>query len=474
MPGYSNRHPYKGAASATKVREPSRRSSVGLFALCQLRRQLGFLDKLVVFMPGAGIPPVFFVSYARADTDYQPYRNDMQRFIDDLSAKVAVKMGIPRVGVCFFDESSIETGTIWRSELADALKTTRVGVTLYSPSYFTSQWCGKEFQVFLNRAAADPAAPKSQIGIVPVLWMKCTTLPPSVQEIQYKHDAFPREYLEVGVQQLLSLKVYSDHYQLSLEAIANGIVSTAATGLAPVQVVDLQNIPSAWDRSSAADPESHKEGAIAKTCFVFVSRQGWDWQPYPERRKAIGAMAQQISGDLGLRYEEIVCDATLPKKLKETRISSVPTVLFGDPTSLLDGAYAQPMREYDELYLLNCGALVPWSEESKTRGSNDGTWLHLKENVCQQKTKVPPPNHEWRSIFSQDDLETKTRTIIENIRLRLLQQILSDDRSGAHDGNGAEGTVANILKAEDKGLTDSAATQGIRVESAPQIEGPSK
>ena len=172
-------------------------------------------------------------------------------------------------------------------------------------------------------------------------------------------------------------------------------------------------------------------------------------------------MAQQISGELGLQYEEIVCDAGLPRKLKETRTSSVPTVLFGDPASLLSGAYAQPMREYDDLYLLNCGALVPWTEEAKARGNDDSTWLYLKEKVCQQKIKVPPPNHEWRSIFSQDDLETKTRTIIENIRLRLLQQILSDDRPG-------------ILKAEDKALTDSAATQGIRIESAPQLEGPSK
>ena len=433
------------------------------------------MGRLVAYMPGTTIPPVFFASYARADTEYEPYHKDMKRFIDDLSAKVAVKMAVPRLGICFFDESSIETGTIWRSELADALKTCRVGVTLYSPSYFTSKWCGKEFQVFLNRAAANPALPQTPVGIVPVLWMKCTTLPPCVQQIQYKHDAFPSEYAEVGVQQLLALKVYSDHYQLSLEAIADSIVGTAAISLASVPVLDLENIPSAWDRSSAADPESHKEGSIGKTCFVFVSRHGWDWQPYPERRKTIGAMAQQISGDLGLRYEEIVYDAALPKKLKETRTSSVPTVLFGDPASLMDGAYAQPMREYDELYLLNCGALVPWTEESKTRGANDDKWLHLKKKVCQQKTKVPPPNHEWRSVFSQDDLETKTRTIIENIRLRLLQQILSDDRSGSPNGSGEVGTAgAGILKAEDKGLSDSAATQGIRVESAPQIEGPSK
>jgi hypothetical protein len=262
-------------------------------------------------MASSASPPVFFASYARNDTDYEPYRKDMKEFIDDLSARVAVKMAAPRSGVCFFDESSIETGVIWKSELADALRSTKVGVTLYSPSYFTSKWCGKEFQVFLNRAALNPTASSQPVGIVPVLWMKCTTLPPCVGQIQYKHAAFPSEYAEVGLQQLLSLKVYSDQYVLSVEAIADSIVSAAKNGLGPAASLDLENTPSAWDRGSDADPGSHKEGAISKTCFVFISRRGWDWQPYPEKRKNIGAMAQQISGDLGLRYEEIACDAML-------------------------------------------------------------------------------------------------------------------------------------------------------------------
>jgi hypothetical protein len=428
-------------------------------------------------MAGAAANPLFFASYARADTDYPPFREQMKRFIEDLSAKVAEKIGgIAREEVCFFDESSIETGAIWTNQLSDALKSIPVGVAIYSPSYFTSKWCGKEFQVFLNRASASQTAPNAPVGIVPVLWAKCTTLPPCVKQIQYLHDAFPLEYKEVGLHQLLSLRVYSDQYQLSLGAIADSIVSTATAtnGLTPLPVLDLERIQSAWDRSSAADPESHKEGSIAKTCFVFISRRGWDWQPYPEKR-TIGAMAQQITGDLGLRYEEIVCDADLPKKLKETRENSVPTILFGDPESLLDRTYSKPMRDYDDLYLLNCGALVPWSEDSKTSGNDDPKWQNLAMNICHQKTKVPPPNHEWRSIFSQDELELKTRTIIENIRLRLLQQILSDDRSGAHDGTGQESPAgAGILKAEDQGLTDLAAARGIRIESAPQIEGPSK
>jgi hypothetical protein len=430
--------------------------------------------RVKIAMPNPPTPPVFFLSYAREDTKHPKYRELMKRFVDDLSAKVAVKMAVPLEGICFFDESSIETGTVWRNELAEALKITPVAVTLYSPFYFNSSWCGKEFQVFLNRAAATPIAPQVPIGIVPVLWSIGTKLPASVQAIQFKHGSFPPEYAQVGVQQLLTLKVLSDQYELSLEAIAGAIVASAAHGLKPLEGLDLANAPSAWDVSSAQDPNSHKKGAIAKTCFVFASRNGWEWQPYPEQRKAIGAMAQQISGDLGLRYEEIACDGALPGKLKETRDGSVPTILFADPGSLQDDTYVKEMRDYDDLYLLNCGALVPWSEGSKTTGDGDNLWARLKNQVFKQKAHVPPPNHEWRSIFSQEDLETKTRTVIENIRLRLLQQILADDRSTQSAGPEQSAGGANIRKVEDKALTELAAKDGIRTESAPQIEGTSR
>jgi hypothetical protein len=70
------------------------------------------------------------------------------------------------------------------------------------------------------------------------------------------------------------------------------------------------------------------------------------------------------------------------------------------------------MREYDQLFLLNCGALVPWSAASKVQGNADGQWTYIRQSVCRQKTSFPPPNHEWRSIFSQEDLETKTRATI--------------------------------------------------------------
>src|SRR5262249_24945536 len=159
--------------------------------------------------------------------------------------------------------------------------------------------------------------------------------------------------------------------------------------------LDFNNVTSAWEAAVARDDQSHRKGGISKTCFVFDSREGWDWKPYSGAARAIGAFAQHVSGELGLRYEELPCYPALPRKLQETNQGKVPTVLFGDPSSLLESKYSGLMHQYDSQFLLNCAALVPWEPESKGAGDGDARWKHLRTHVCPQKIDSPPPYHEW-------------------------------------------------------------------------------
>ena len=393
-------------------------------------------------------PPIFFVSYARADAEYPEFRESMRKFVDDLSAKVAVGLPTPRDGVSFMD-GNIQAGELWSDTLGDALMQCRVGLALYSPSYFASRWCGKEFQVFLNRSQPN----LSGTGVVPVRWMKRFPDPPeSVARIQYQSGEFPPEYASMGMQQLVTLRsAFPVQYELSLDVLANRVIAEAAAGhLGPSPALNFDEIQSAWEDSVTRHPESHTKGNISKTCFVFISRKGWDWVPYQGTTTQIGALAQKITGDLGLRYEEIPYDAALPQKLKEANDSDVPTVLFGDPASLNSDVFASPMHQYDRLYLLNCAALIPWEPGTKELIETDPRWIYFKTKVCKQKVDDPPPYHEWRSIFSQDELDQKTRTLIEQIRSRLMKQLVSDPTK----------TTAPRV-AEDAAMSKSAAALGI-------------
>jgi len=406
-------------------------------------------------------PPIFFVSYARADVEHPPFLESLEVFVKDLGARVAGKLAIPIDGVSFTD-ANIHTGELWSDHIRDALMQCRVGLALYSPHYFARRWCGKEFQVLLTRSRPTIGG----TGIVPVRWEKdIPDPPPCAARLQYNEDAFPPEYGTRGMRQLVALRsVALQAYEDSIDVLACRIVAEAvAQRLTPLQHLDFETTPSAWEASSEADPYSHMQGRISKTCFVFLSKHGWDWVPYEADAAKIGALAQRITGELGLRYEEIPCDAALPQKLKEANDSDVPTVLFGDPTSCLAEPFMQSLRHYDTQYLLNCATLVPWEPGTKDNIETDPRWLRLKREVCPQKTESPPPYHEWRSIFSQDELNLKTRTLIEQIRSRVMKQLVSNqDRGGG------------ARRVEDSVVAKSAAALGILTQSLSRLAGPSR
>jgi hypothetical protein len=401
--------------------------------------------------------PIFFVSYARQDIDYPNFRENLQTFVEELAAEVAESLGIPRKGVAFVDEQ-IPPGELWSEELGAALMQCRVGLPLYSASYFTRPWCGQEFQVLLNRSRPGPGG----TGIVPVRWAKTFDPPTSAAQIQFSTGSFPPEYAQMGMRKLVQMKdTHKKQYGDALGVIADRIVAVArADRLAPLASLDFPTIPSAWDVAVAQQPQSHTRGNISKTCFVFVAGKGWGWVPYEGTPSQIGALAQKISGELGLQYEEIRCDATLPQKLREANKNGVPTVLLGDPVSLANDFCAAAMREYDQQYLLNCASLIVWEPGVKDTIEADPRWLHLKTNLFRQKVANPPPHHEWRSIFSREDLDQKTRTVIEQIRSRLLNELIS----------GPEAGVAP-RKAEDPAIVESAAARGIPTRSLSHLEG---
>lgn len=406
--------------------------------------------------------PVFFVSYARQDSDLPKHRDGLLAFVEELEALVASRLGISRKGVAFLD-SDIRSGQIFTDEIRDALMRCKVGVPLYSAGYFSRRWCGQEFQVFLDRRPVQGGH-----AVVPVRWEKEFELPACASKIQieYEQKVFPIEYASMGMRPLAVLResVMAGPYSMTLEVLADRIVSQAkAAPLASLAALDMEKIESAWEAEAANDPRSHTQGNISKTCFVFVSGNGWDWIPYHGTPVQIGALAQKISGELGLRYEEITCDAALPRKLQEANDHNVPTVLFGDPTSLGTNAYAKPMQEYDKQYLLNCASLIVWEPGVRDSIETDPRWVCLKTQVMRQKVANPPPHHELRSIFSHEELDQKTRTSIEQIRSRLMKQLISEPTGGAIP-----------LKAENASIAANAAAIGIPTTTLSHLEGPTQ
>jgi hypothetical protein len=151
--------------------------------------------------------PYFFLSYARDDSDVY-----LDKFVDDLSTQLSRRTAVSPVGICFRDTTAIELGQIWTEELKEALRTARVFVPLYSPTYFTRDYCGKEWQAFRNRLIEHASNTHEAIEnlplILPILWFPITMarfeLPKSITQLQYAHGGLNAEYLQEGLQYLIS------------------------------------------------------------------------------------------------------------------------------------------------------------------------------------------------------------------------------------------------------------------------------
>ena len=133
------------------------------------------------------LEPFFFFSYARKNGG-----DELDRFVRKLESAVQQYVAVEG-SVSFFDKNDIELGASWPRELEDALRGAQVLVTLYSPAYFESEYCGKEWAAFASRFNVE-ATKGDEAPVFPVLWvpMGNKDLPLAVQHIPIHARGFRR------------------------------------------------------------------------------------------------------------------------------------------------------------------------------------------------------------------------------------------------------------------------------------------
>uniref|UniRef100_A0AAU2UXP1 Uncharacterized protein n=1 Tax=Streptomyces sp. NBC_00003 TaxID=2903608 RepID=A0AAU2UXP1_9ACTN len=103
---------------------------------------------------------------------------------------------------------------------------------LYSPRYFLSEQCGREWFAFSSRAAAQNTRNSSYnsdpvTGIVPALWVPAPTrqLPQPAERLQFNHTTFGDGYADEGFYGLIKLNYLRDAYERAVYRLAKRIVS---------------------------------------------------------------------------------------------------------------------------------------------------------------------------------------------------------------------------------------------------------
>jgi hypothetical protein len=85
--------------------------------------------------------------------------------------------------------------------MSEALQSSRLMLSLYSPTYFTRLYCGKEWEVFRRREALYGATrPPGTYGVIlPLLWVPARyfeNAPPATQAVQFNHASLGAIYEE--------------------------------------------------------------------------------------------------------------------------------------------------------------------------------------------------------------------------------------------------------------------------------------
>ncbi|CAO5159361.1 FxsC C-terminal domain [Frankia sp. AiPs1] len=207
--------------------------------------------------PMAGAPLYFFLSYARLDGQDDNY---LHRFVNDLRREVRARSGHPSVeGVGFLDTTNIQPGEAWSEELSDALHRCHTFVAICSPSFFASEYCGKEWQAFSDRCQDGylPDGGRSP-SLLPVIWTPLPDLPPALARLQYDHVGFGELYARRGLRYLLQLRGNHDEYQEFLVSLAERIVHLVRRSPLPPrsETPDFHRIRSAFEPADFKDDQT--------------------------------------------------------------------------------------------------------------------------------------------------------------------------------------------------------------------------
>jgi FxsC-like protein len=421
-----------------------------------------------------------FFSYASADLDHPTYDEYFREFHRDLVHEISVVSLISKEELAFLASKDIQAGKDWPDALARALRSTQLMLSFYSGSYFASIWCGREFGVFLNRrdqwlrSRASRGEPVPTV-IIPVLWMPPRdNKPKSVDSVQFADSDFPREYLEMGLRSLMCLEKKKEYHGV-LSVLASRITDALKVEPPLPMAPDLgpmDKIKSVFHEDPANAIASATAAQRSRTAyFVFAAanqgqlqglktkldawgdQDGWDWRPYyPGYPERVGAIAQKAAGAKNLRYQELPCDGSLERNLREAKKSNAPVVIFADPWTAQLPTYRAALKTYDDLTLTNCALLVPWNDDdSETVQARERLEENLRQ-TCEAKHHLRFPSHYWR-IGTSDEFEKHAFGVLGEITTRLIEQ------GGAKD----------LRRAVSTELVDAAVAQGIATDSQPHL-----
>lgn len=189
-----------------------------------------------------------FISYAHGDDDH----GFISMCVDRIQSVYRKKTGVePRV---FIDRSDIMRSEMWESKIKLALNRSTILLSFVSPSYICSQWCLKEYGIFVNRESEyrnSIQLPEHSGLIFPVLLHPLDRGRFSSAQELFKDSLLKRQFFDFSAQAFKSV-IKENHVVELVEQLIDSIDdvirlakikknSSSAGDLENVVICDLKN-----------------------------------------------------------------------------------------------------------------------------------------------------------------------------------------------------------------------------------------
>ncbi|MER5729929.1 TIR-like protein FxsC [Streptomyces sp. NPDC002138] len=329
----------------------------------------------------ASVQPYFFLSYAHTprfgaggpDPDMW-----VERLFRDLSGHVMALTDLPAGSDAGFMDREIRSGEGWSERLGTALASCRVFVPLFSPRYFASEMCGKEWFAFAHRTIQRTAVSGEPAeAIVPALWVPVppAQLPGPAERLQFNHNTFGERYVTDGLYGLIKLRGYAEQYERAVYELAKRIVRVAESVRLDIsRPMDYRVVPSAFGSPGAAGGPGNSPRSLHITVAAatrhdlpegrspeYYGDTALDWNPYhPAAQRPVAHVAEDLVRSLNYQTTLGSFDdeaGHFDTKQPPTR----PEILIVDRWAVADDLRRQRLAAFDQDPRPWVSVVVPWN-----------------------------------------------------------------------------------------------------------------
>ncbi|WP_052706520.1 TIR-like protein FxsC [Streptomyces rubellomurinus] len=400
--------------------------------------------------------PYFFFSYARRD--YVAEDAFVDQFFNDLRDELGrMQPGARADELAYRDTERLRVGDDWAQQLARMLGRCRALVALYSPAYFASDYCGKEWTAFRGRVRRHHEQHGEHVAaLIPVLWEPVAPgeLHEEVTKIQWAQPDMGEAYARYGLRALLRTDPGGEAYRKIVRVVAGRVKVAADRRLADLQEFDLGAVrgyfpPPQPPTVSTPEPSSSPgmvrlfiaAGRAAEAAAAGGAHYGakpWDWAPYhPPTRPSLAARAQQVITAAGhtTTLEEI--DAGLGEKLDQAREDSQVSVLLVDPWVAGSERYRAALREYDDQNHPVTGVLLPSGDQDPADGpTREALWTGVRGVFRRNWLRRFDPDPLFRVKVGRDSFDRDLDIVVTVAQNKLMDDNFDWGEGGAVFGVG--------------------------------------